>query len=167
MQSYTFIIKHKKGFTNKVVDALSRRNLTLQSHQLESIGIEAMKGLYATDEDFKEAYQVFVEISDKYHTNFSKFLVQDGLFFKGSLLCVPKGFMRENIIKEKHYGSLAGHFGIDKTMDLVRRFYFWPKLQTEVRKFVESCLVCQRGNLILQMLVFTHHFLFLINLGIQ
>ena len=30
LQSYTFTIKHKKRFNNKVVDALSRRFLTIQ-----------------------------------------------------------------------------------------------------------------------------------------
>ena len=56
LQAYTFTIKHKKGETNKVSDALSRRNLTIQEVQLESIGIHAMKDMYEQDEDFKEAY---------------------------------------------------------------------------------------------------------------
>ena len=29
LQAYTFTIKHKRGETNKVVDALSKRNLTI------------------------------------------------------------------------------------------------------------------------------------------
>lgn len=54
--------------------------------------------------------------------------------------------MRENIVKEKHCGSLLGHFGLDKTLELVRRFYFWPRMQSNVRKFVLECVVCQRNK---------------------
>ena len=57
LQAYTFTIKHKKGETNKVADALRRRNLTIREVQLESIGIHAIKDMYEQDEDFKEAYQ--------------------------------------------------------------------------------------------------------------
>ena len=46
--------------------------------------------------------------------------------------------MRENIIKEKHCGGLGGNFGLDKTLELVKRFYFWPKMQTEIRIFLEK-----------------------------
>ena len=33
---------------------------------------------------------------------------------------------------------------MDKTLEQVRRFYFWPKLQTDVRRYVEECLICQQ-----------------------
>ena len=65
LQAYTFTIKHKKGETNKVVDALSKRNLTIQEIQLESIGIHAMKDMYEQDEDFKEAYQVCKSMGER------------------------------------------------------------------------------------------------------
>ena len=52
--------------------------------------------------------------------------------------------MRENIIKEKHNGSLEDHFGLDKTLEQVRRFYYWPKLQVDVRRYVEGCTIFQR-----------------------
>ena len=51
--------------------------------------------------------------------------------------------MRENLIREKHNGGLSGHFGQDKTFALVSNFYFWPKIQHDVKKFVEGCRVCQ------------------------
>lgn len=54
--------------------------------------------------------------------------------------------MRQNLKKEKHCRSLGGHFGVDKTLDQVRRFYFWPKMQVDVRKFVQSCTICQRAK---------------------
>ncbi|GLJ05054.1 hypothetical protein SUGI_0010190 [Cryptomeria japonica] len=51
--------------------------------------------------------------------------------------------MRDSLIKEKHGGGLAGHFGIDKTMALVSEIYFWPPIHKNVRKFVQSCKICQ------------------------
>ena len=50
--------------------------------------------------------------------------------------------MRENIIKENHCGGLSGQFGIDKIEEMVRRSYFWPKLNNDVKKFIESCTIC-------------------------
>ena len=71
------------------------------------------------------------------------YLTQGGLLFKSNKLCIPKCSMRENIIKEEHNGGLFGHFGQDKTFALVNAFYYWPKMQTDVKKFVEKCRACQ------------------------
>ena len=49
--------------------------------------------------------------------------------------------MRMNLIKEKHYGGLARHFGIDKTLSLVK--YYWLHMYKDVQKFVRSCGICQ------------------------
>ena len=54
--------------------------------------------------------------------------------------------MRENLIQEKHSGGLSGNFGQDKTFSLVSNFYFWPKMQHDVKKFVERCRVCQHAK---------------------
>ena len=50
------------------------------------------------------------------------------------------------MIKEKHCGTLGGHFGIDKTLELLRRKYHFLKLHTNVRKFAEICTIFQRAN---------------------
>jgi hypothetical protein len=42
-------------------------------------------------------------------------MIHEGLLFKGNQLCIPKCSMRENLLKEKHNGGLAGHFGHDNT----------------------------------------------------
>ena len=54
--------------------------------------------------------------------------------------------MRENIIKEKHSGGLSGHFGKDKTFTQVNTFYYWLKMQTDVKRFVEKCRICQHDK---------------------
>lgn len=116
----------------------------MQEVQLQSMGIEALKGLYEEDQDFKEIYKVCCEFANAFNEEFSDYTLQDGLLFKEGQLCIPKYSMRDKVLKEKHSGGLGSHFGLNKTLDLVRRFYFWPKMQTDIKKFVESCTMCQR-----------------------
>ena len=92
------------------------------------MAINAIKDMYEGDEDFSEAYHVCKEMNERYHTDFVDFVLREGFLFKGIQLCIPKGSIRENIIKEKHCGGLGGHFGLDKTQELVKMFYFWPKM---------------------------------------
>jgi hypothetical protein len=146
LQAFTFTIKHKKGQMNKVADALSRRVLTVQEIQLHSIGVESFQNLYKNDEDFAEAYKVCMDFGNHFHSRFLEYTLQNGLLFKGNQLCVPRGSMRENLIQEKHNGSLSGHFGISKTIELVQRFYYWPKLVKDVTKYVEQCMVCMKAK---------------------
>ena len=54
--------------------------------------------------------------------------------------------MRENIIKEKHSGGLSGHFGQDKTFSQVNAFCYLPKIQIDVKRFVEKCRTCQHAK---------------------
>ena len=59
---------------------------------------------------------------------------------------MSKGLIRENLIQEKHNGSLSGQFGVKKTIELVQRFYYWPKLVKDVTKYVEQCMVCMKAK---------------------
>jgi hypothetical protein len=72
-----------------------------------------------------------------------EYLIQDGLLFKGFQLCIPKCSMRENLLKEKHSGGLAGHFGHDKTFAQLNNSYYWPGMREEVKKFVNRCNIFQ------------------------
>ena len=47
--------------------------------------------------------------------------------------------MMLKLIKEKHSGGLARHFGIDKTLSLLKEKYYWPQMYKDVQKFVKSC----------------------------
>jgi hypothetical protein len=57
-------------------------------------------------------------------------MIQEGLFFKGNQLCIPKCSMRDNLLKENHSGGLAGHFGHDKMFAQLRSSYYWPAMRT-------------------------------------
>jgi len=143
LQNFTFVLKHISGQANKVADALSRRLLLLQESTMQILGFEHLRELYPTDGDFKEAYEACQNPLLRNNSMWLDYNLQEGLLFKGGQLCIPDCSMRENIIQEKHSGGLAGHFGIDKTTAQVRHFYFWPKLQRDVQRYVRRCKICQ------------------------
>lgn len=39
---------------------------------------------------------------------------------------------------------MAGHLGVSRTYDRVRRRFFWPGLARSVRRYVAACEPCQR-----------------------
>jgi hypothetical protein len=102
MQNFTFVIKHIVGTANKVADALSRRSLIVQEFQVETLGFEHLKEMYKEDADFKEAYEACKNPLLGDRSPWTEYLIQDGLLFKGSQLCILKCSMRDNLLKEKH-----------------------------------------------------------------
>jgi hypothetical protein len=70
-------------------------------------------------------------------------MIQEGLLFKGNQLCIQKFSMRDNLLKEKHSGGLAGHFSHDKMFAQLRISYYWLGMRTKVIKFVKICRIFQ------------------------
>ncbi|GKA96872.1 RNA-directed DNA polymerase [Tanacetum coccineum] len=73
---------------------------------------------------------------------FQMFSKLDGYLFKGARLCIPLCFLREAIVLEGHAGGLAGHFGRDKTLALLREQFYWPKMERDVNRLLERCRTC-------------------------
>jgi hypothetical protein len=110
MQNFTFFINHISGSANKVVDALRKRCMIMKEFQVETLGFEYLKGMYCEDPGFKEAYEACENPLLRDVSQLIEYLIQYGLLFKGSQLCIPKFSMRDNLLKEKHNGGLDGHF---------------------------------------------------------
>ncbi|GKB15241.1 putative CCCH-type zinc finger family protein [Tanacetum coccineum] len=130
-------LKHKAGIQNKVVDALSRRASCLSVMRAEAQGFDTFKEMYSEDAYFGRVKQEVLS-GQRYD-----YQVQDGFLFKGLQLCIPDCSLKEKIVAELH---ALGHFGRDKSIALVERKYFWPKLRHDVTRHVERCQVCQRSK---------------------
>eukprot|EP00253_Pinus_taeda_P011532 PITA_11532 len=128
LQSFNFVLKHISEQANKVADTLSRKALLLQESTVQVLGFEHLRDLYKTDTDFREAYEACQNPLIRGNSPWLDYNIQEKLLFKGGQLCIPSCSMRENIIREKHSGGLAGHFGIDKTLEQLSHFYFWPRM---------------------------------------
>ena len=65
----------------------------------------------------------------------------DGVLHHQGLPFVPEA-IRTELISRHHDDPLVGHFGIDKTRELVGRKYYWPSLRRDVENYVQGYDVC-------------------------
>ncbi|KAK3088688.1 hypothetical protein FSP39_022429 [Pinctada imbricata] len=72
---------------------------------------------------------------------FREFTSQDGKVT--SQLIVPES-MRETIIKLAHESIMSGHLATRRSVARVLAEFYWPGVQFDVKRFCQSCDVCQR-----------------------
>ncbi|PHJ17888.1 transposon tf2-1, partial [Cystoisospora suis] len=77
--------------------------------------------------------------------------MHDGIMWvdtkSGWRICVPEvENLRSKVLHECHDTRLVGHPGVDKTLASVRRYFWWPTIDTDVRSYVEACHACRRGK---------------------
>ncbi len=51
---------------------------------------------------------------------------------------------REQTLRMAHIAPLAGHFGVAKTADRIKRRFFWPGMRHDVGDLCRRCQTCQR-----------------------
>ena len=112
--------------SNRVIDALGRRQIFPIEMQIEVVGFKELKNLYPKDPDFGEAWKACTKLVTLDKTKWLDFIIQVQILFKGSQLFILKSSIRENIIKEKHSRGSAGHFVIDMIIALLAKNYYWP-----------------------------------------
>jgi hypothetical protein len=81
--------KIKKGKKNVIVDALSRRYTMLSQLDHKIFGLEYIKELYATDVDFKDAYE-----NCRVGRTWNRYVLQDGLLYHANKMCVLASSVR-------------------------------------------------------------------------
>ena len=63
------------------------------------------------------------------------------------MLWIPEdGNLKNLILKSEHDTKIAGHMGQDKTIELIRRNFWWPKMNERIIDFVRSCSECQKNK---------------------
>ena len=73
--------------------------------------------------------------------------VSDGLLYREQRIFVPNDLtLQTRILQECHDSSLGGHLGKEKTMEQVKRRFYWSGMDESVRKYVTSCDACQRNK---------------------
>ncbi|WVZ58319.1 hypothetical protein U9M48_008600 [Paspalum notatum var. saurae] len=141
IESFPYVIKHKKGKDNVIADALSRRYAMLSQLDCRIFGLESIKEQYANDDDFKD-----VILHCKQGRTWDKYVINEGFVFRANRLCIPVGSVRLLLMQEAHGGGLMGHFGVKKTQDVLSTHFFWPRMKRDVERFVARCTTCHKAK---------------------
>ena len=148
LQEFDCSVQYIKGRDNVVADALSRRPDLFSVHASRRVipasFLEAVRAQSAVDS--------FAQQDAKLGTG-SRMVVRGGLYYSRmyDTLYVPsfqrgQADLRELLIDECHGSALSGHFGIDKTVALLQRDFFWPHMQRGVAAFIRTCHECQTSK---------------------
>ena len=62
---------------------------------------------------------------------------ENDLLFQWNLLWIPKGLV-QRVMESEHDTKVAGHMGQDKTIELIRRNFWWPEMNERIIDFVSS-----------------------------
>jgi len=78
-------------------------------------------------------------------------LTASGLLLMDRRIYVPDyrpalGNLRTRVLQSKHDHVTAGHFGYNKTLELLRREFVWPNIRTDCKNFVSQCELCARNK---------------------
>ena len=69
------------------------------------------------------------------------------LYYNENRIYIPAdAALRTRIIHECHDVPTSGHLGKDKTIDQVKRRFYWLRMDDEIQQYVVSCDLCQRNK---------------------
>lgn len=152
LQGYIFTISHRKGKEHIVPDALSRIPVDeVAGIELTSPEID-LDSIHFSDDDYQTLRRKICESPSSYPDVkiVDKFVYIRVNHYQGDVeqesscwkLWVPFK-LRDSVIKRAHDLPISCHGGIVKTLELIRRHFFWPGLVRDVRQYIKSCETCK------------------------
>jgi len=66
------------------------------------------------------------------------------LIFGGRIYVPAADTLQQRVISLFHDNPESGHFGALRTKELVSRDFYWPAMDSTIRKYVAACEVCHR-----------------------
>lgn len=166
LASYNFVIKHVRGKENARADALSRRPDLITHEKQEgallrrknhdwTVPIQDFEGYcrYNTPE-IQEARELMKK-GDKTITESS-----DGRLYQNGVLMEPRDdcdylfSMGEELTKQEkrriihmyHDRRTAGHPGITRTLELIKRNHGWRGMKKDVKDHIRACDTCAKAK---------------------
>lgn len=166
LSDFAFRIEYIKGASNCAADCLSRYPPNTPAARLAHIqGERCLRywpdvqqqtrlDLFHIREDTLKRAQKEDKWCQSVRENLpfeTGYVESDGILFKldstfsgiRKVICVPEPF-RDEILQWAHDSLAAGHLGKNRTLDNIRRRYYWPRLAQDVSAYVFSCYTCQR-----------------------
>ena len=169
LADFHFRIVYRPGRSNGAADALSRRTDLKGGDATEPPLPLLPAEIFMTERDFrlaassvcsdpideellqkiKQAQSVDPKcksstVQAQQSSNTSDFSLHDGLLLYDGRVYIPENEeLKYLLLRTHHDDPVAGHYGEMKTLELVSRDYYWPSLRRFVKRYIQTCEVCQ------------------------
>ena len=168
IQEYDFQIEYKKGSQNGNADALSRRSvLAAITHAGQPL--EDMQRAQRDDPTISLLYAALQSkkmpthsgnwrhnVLRRYRQIWSQLRLIDGIVCRryapspaSDIISVPvlPESLHKEALQRNHDAALAGHQGMEKTLQRLRQEAFWVNMAREVNEYCSKCVACQQAKL--------------------
>ena len=171
LSTYDFSIIYRPGSKNGVADALSRipdanrniveKKIAVTKVDHSSINMNELKKQQRAEEPLRKIILQLEDLNSQ--TKESKdelddFKLVDGILYhlpkkatnrdpQQLQLVLPKSY-HNDILFWAHDHPIGGHFGLEKTLDKIKKRYYWPHQYTDVSNWIKNCVDCaqKKGN---------------------
>ncbi|XP_053964372.1 uncharacterized protein LOC128867288 [Anastrepha ludens] len=137
LQEYDYEVEHRAGTQMRHVDALSRYAV----FSINDDSLVRLRCAQLQDDELKVILDVLRE-----KTIFNDYFTKGGILYKlvgdDELIVVPTNMQRE-VIRKAHDN---GHFAVKKTMELITKDYYIPKIEEKIQRHIANCIPCIISN---------------------
>jgi len=164
LSEFNFVIDYRPGAANGKPDCISRRPDYQPSKESTDIDFKVLKpenfcaivstitnlndsilSEYKNDPFYMEVCDHLSDNSTSTNFDTKHFTINNSFLLFDNRIYVPPN-CRSSILNICHDAPSSGHFGINKTINLVKRDFWWPSLVSNVKKYVRSCTICYRSK---------------------
>ncbi|MCX6042642.1 MAG: RNase H-like domain-containing protein, partial [Caldilinea sp.] len=149
LEEFNVTVDYIKGKSNVVADALSRRpdylSTIITARQPADWLAQVISG-YESCPEARAIVQAIHKGTAKHYTFRHGYIVRSVSNTAVQLYIPDSGSLRQVLLHQHHYSLLAGHFGVDKTIQFISRPYSWPTLQRDVRHYIKTCPSCSANK---------------------
>ena len=151
LQRYNFNWVYRPGRLN-VADPVSRippspeEASKMPSYHLGAINCPNAQGIdhpvWPPADQIIKGYTIDCSISN--HTGLTQ---AHGLFYLGGRLVLPDAYgLRQMLFQALHATPFAGHKGVNATSRLIKRDFYWPNMDANIKCWIQECPACQRNK---------------------
>lgn len=160
LAEYNYEVVYRAGKSIPHVDALSRSHtVNFNDTASENSFLNKIKEAQKRDRSLDNLRMKAIPEKDvKLHDNGSAIVLVDDILYRYwkpsnkkrrqtiyTQLIIPKAY-RYDVLWNYHDSKLAGHLGIDKTIDRVRSHCYWPGMIKDIEFWISHCETCARSK---------------------
>ena len=143
---YDFEILYQPGLQNKVADALSRKDHSVELNTMTTTGIVDIEIIAKEVEMDQELQKIIAELKGEVDQG-GKYQWNNGrLLYKGRMVLPRNSSLIPSLLHTFHDSILGGHSGFLRTYKRMSGELFWKGMKADIKRYVEECDTCQRNK---------------------